>query len=314
MEKDLRQFEEKKKNSLISEAIYKNNKLLYSLKQEKNNVSIEIMNKETHFENKEKLLGKLKNNLETKELIIMKITQLRNQMNINKGKVLELDSSYIKISTELKHNTYNEIEARLNKLKTELIVTQEIIKNAQDYYEAVDHSLLKYHAKRMEEINKLINYYWSMTYKGSDIKWIEIRSDMEKTIKSRSYNYRIVFGITRDSELDMRGRCSAGQKMLASIIIRLALAETFCNSCGILCLDEPTTNLDEQHIKSLAKSLRDLIQARAENSSFQLVVITHDPTFIDLIGSDFCDSYYHVYKNQNKFSSIEVKSISSTFK
>jgi hypothetical protein len=59
MEKDLRQFEEKKKNSLISEAIYKNNKLLYSLKQEKNNVSIEIMNKETHFENKEKLLGKL---------------------------------------------------------------------------------------------------------------------------------------------------------------------------------------------------------------------------------------------------------------
>ena len=115
-------------------------------------------------------------------------------------------------------------------------------------------------------------------------------------------------------ELDMRGRCSAGQKMLASIIIRLALAETFCNSCGILCLDEPTTNLDENHIKSLAKSLRDLIQSRAENNNFQLVVITHDPTFIDLIGSDFCDSYYHVYKNENRFSSVEVKSISSTFK
>jgi len=112
----------------------------------------------------------------------------------------------------------------------------------------------------------------------------------------------------------MRGRCSAGQKMLASIIIRLALAETFCNSCGILCLDEPTTNLDEHHIKSLAKSLRDLIQSRADNNNFQLVVITHDPTFIDLIGSDFCDSYYHVHKNENNFSSIEVKSISSTFK
>jgi DNA repair protein RAD50 len=47
----------------------------------------------------------------------------------------------------------------------------------------------------MEEINKLINYYWSMTYKGNDIKWIEIRSDVEKTsARSRSYNYRIVFG------------------------------------------------------------------------------------------------------------------------
>jgi hypothetical protein len=45
-------------------------------------------------------------------------------------------------------------------------------------------------------------------------------------------------------ELDMRGRCSAGQKVLASLIIRLALAETFCLNCGILALDEPTTNLD----------------------------------------------------------------------
>lgn len=47
---------------------------------------------------------------------------------------------------------------------------------------------------RMEEINKLINYYWSKTYKGSDIKKIEIRSDNEKTnSRSRSYNYRIIF-------------------------------------------------------------------------------------------------------------------------
>lgn len=45
-------------------------------------------------------------------------------------------------------------------------------------------------------------------------------------------------------ELDMRGRCSAGQKVLASIIIRLALAESFGTNCGILALDEPTTNLD----------------------------------------------------------------------
>ena len=45
-------------------------------------------------------------------------------------------------------------------------------------------------------------------------------------------------------------------EVLASIIIRLALAETFCLNCGILALDEPTTNLDEANIKSLANSLR----------------------------------------------------------
>lgn len=59
-----------------------------------------------------------------------------------------------------------------------------------------------------------------------------------------------------DNELDMRGRCSAGQKVLASIIIRLALAETFCVSCGFFTLDEPTTNLDLQNVQSLAENLR----------------------------------------------------------
>lgn len=59
-----------------------------------------------------------------------------------------------------------------------------------------------------------------------------------------------------ENELDMRGRCSAGQKVLASIIIRLALAETFCVKCGFFTLDEPTTNLDIQNVKSLAENLR----------------------------------------------------------
>ena len=44
-------------------------------------------------------------------------------------------------------------------------------------------------------------------------------------------------------------------QVLASLIIRLALAETFCINCGILALDEPTTNLDRENIESLAFAL-----------------------------------------------------------
>lgn len=146
----------------------------------------------------------------------------------------------------------------------------------------------------------------------------QIKADQEGAA-GRSYNYRVVMH-TGGAELDMRGRCSAGQKVggrglvgcccilgtagwtagmlcppgllsaytchcrcavlptcspvhvqqplpplllhdaanalvlpfacalpsqvLACLIIRLALAETFCLNCGILALDEPTTNLD----------------------------------------------------------------------
>ena len=112
---------------------------------------------------------------------------------------------------------------------------------------------MKYHSIKMQEINKIVRELWIKTYRGQDIDGIEIRSEDEQNA-SRSYNYRVVM-IKGETALDMRGRCSAGQKVLASIIIRLALAETFGLQCGILALDEPTTNLDRDNIESLAESL-----------------------------------------------------------
>jgi len=64
--------------------------------------------------------------------------------------------------------------------------------------------------------------------------------------------------------------------VLACLIIRLALAETFCLNCGILALDEPTTNLDAANAASLASALRNVIDVRRQQQNFQLVVITHD--------------------------------------
>jgi len=54
--------------------------------------------------------------------------------------------------------------------------------------------------------------------------------------------------------------------------VRLALAETFCVKCGILALDEPTTNLDEANVESLADALREIIEDRIEQRNFQLIV------------------------------------------
>ena len=65
----------------------------------------------------------------------------------------------------------------------------------------------------MKEINRQLSDFWKMTYKGNDIDTIEIRSDVEKNATNariRSYNYRIVLKTYDDTELDMRGRCSAG--------------------------------------------------------------------------------------------------------
>merc|ERR1712200_258806 len=109
--------------------------------------------------------------------------------------------------------------------------------------------------------------------------------------KRKTYSYREVM-VKNDTELDMRGRCSAGQKVLASLLIRLALAETFADSCGMIALDEPTTNLDRENIESLAMALTDIATRQAEHRNFQLVIITHDEEFIEQLSR--CDkiTYY----------------------
>lgn len=49
-----------------------------------------------------------------------------------------------------------------------------------------------------------------------DIEYVEIRSDVDENssagVKRRVYNYRVVM-VKGDTALDMRGRCSAGQKV-----------------------------------------------------------------------------------------------------
>ena len=188
--------------------------------------------------------------------------------------------------------------------------TKAAIEDLGRYAGALDKAIMKYHGMKMEEINRIVDELWKKTYQGTDVDTIKIRSDHETMKGNRSYNYRVVM-MKQDAEMDMRGRCSAGQKVLASIIIRLALAECFGVNCGMIALDEPTTNLDRDNIESLARALHDIILARQHQANFQLIVITHDEDFLRYMRCpDFCDIYWRVSRNNEQKSIIRQQEIS----
>ncbi|KAG6830973.1 hypothetical protein H0H87_006624 [Tephrocybe sp. NHM501043] len=184
----------------------------------------------------------------------------------------------------------------INKKYTEQLIRVKMSDMAnsdlEKYAKALDNAIMKYHGLKMEEVNDTMKHLWNKTYQGTDIDGIKIRSDVEGGASKRSYNYRVV--MTKDQvEMDMRGRCSAGQKMLASIIIRLALSDSFGQNCGILALDEPTNALDTENIDALAASLVDIINERKSHSNFQLIIITHDENFLRKLGqSDVMEHYW----------------------
>lgn len=204
---------------------------------------------------------------------------------------------------------YKDASTKYKESHIRVETTKAAVDDLARYGGALDKAIMKYHSLKMEEINAIVGELWQRTYKGTDVDSILIRSDNENAKGNRSYNYRVCM-VKQDAEMDMRGRCSAGQKVLASIIIRLALAECFGVNCGLIALDEPTTNLDRDNIRSLAESLHEIIRARQQQANFQLIVITHDEDFLrHMQCGDFCDYYYRVSRNERQKSIIERQSI-----
>ncbi|KAH9387034.1 DNA repair protein RAD50 [Nematocida major] len=164
-------------------------------------------------------------------------------------------------------------------------VLQDSILDLEKYIKGVQAAIVRYHSEKLAEVNAIIKEIWSIAYKGSDIDEMKIVSYLDKT-------YSLVM-VKNGVEIDMKGRVSAGQKVLASIVIRLALAEAFSLNCGFLSLDEPTTNLDKANIAGLARALSSIIRARKAEGNFQLLVITHDEEFVRELLSTECTEYFY---------------------
>jgi DNA repair protein RAD50 len=208
---------------------------------------------------------------------------------------------------------YKDAKQKYRESHIRVETTKAAIEDLAQCGNAVDKAVMQFHSMKMAEVNRIAGELWQSTYQGTDIDTILIRSDNESSTGKRNYNYRLCM-VKQDTEMDMRGRCSAGQKVLASIIIRLALAESFGVNCGLIALDEPTTNLDRDNIKSLAESLHMIIKARQAQSNFQLIVITHDEDFLrHMRCSDFCDSFFRVKRDERQNSIISRESITKIF-
>ncbi|RXN26700.1 DNA repair RAD50 [Labeo rohita] len=244
-----------------------------------------------------------------KQEVEQKLEDLKKSRSEALGRQKGYEEEILRFNNELSEDQYCQAEDHYRDKMIVMRTTALAIKDLDIYYKALDQAVMKFHRMKMEEINKIIRDLWRSTYRGQDIEYVEIRSDEDKNTsadpKRRTYNYRVVM-VKGDIALDMRGRCSAGQKVLASVIIRLALAETFCLNCGILVLDEPTTNLDRENIE--------IIKSRSHQRNFQLLIITHDEDFVELLGrSNYVEHFYRIRKNRDQCSEITMCNINTLY-
>lgn len=167
-----------------------------------------------------------------------RLVQLRERRSELRGRVQAQSKQSDDLINQLTSSRLRHIDQRFKTKLIDVKTHQLAMADLDTYARALDKALMHFHSIKMKEINETLKDYWRSVYKGADIDEIYIVSDGAIVGKKRNYNYRVVMK-QGDTELDMRGRCSAGQKVLASLLIRLALADTFCSQCAVLALDEP---------------------------------------------------------------------------
>ncbi|TBU18352.1 Rad50-like protein [Ordospora colligata] len=200
---------------------------------------------------------------------------------------------------ELQNDHVDTVE-KYSRCFVELKALEKSCSDLETCIQVLDKAIVDFHSFKLDEVNTTLKDLWRSTYVGGDIDWIEIKTE---SVGQKTYNYKVVM-VKNGVELDMRGRSSAGQRMIASILIRLALADSFALNCNILALDEPTTNLDRGNMESLALMLSKVISTHKHNSSFQLVVITHDEDFVELLNRDGPEYFYRLKRDEGGNSAI----------
>ncbi len=273
------------------------------------NLQKEIREKQEQLNEERRKLNSMNFNSikEASERTNAELATIKAKITFAKQRIGEIDERISKQTAKLSGN-YESAEKNYKEKLLEMIVTEVATGDLNKYYKALDYSISSFHKCKMEEINKLLKSFWEIAYQGKDIDYILIASDEEErsaSDKRRTYNYRVVM-MKKGKEMDMKGRCSAGQKVLASLIIRLALAVIFCRNFAVLTLDEPTTNLDKANIHSFARAIVSLIRS---NRNFQIVIITHDEQFLECFDGALGEYYYKVSKDDHGYSVITRKPI-----
>ena len=74
--------------------------------------------------------------------------------------------------------------------------------------------MIDYHDERMKTVNRSMDRMWKLVYTGTDTSTIQISTSATEGMESsrRTYNYKLIQK-KNGVEMDMKGRCSAGQRV-----------------------------------------------------------------------------------------------------
>ena len=122
------------------------------------------------------------------------VEQLEREKNMSQGRLGEIAVKVSDLEQELLEERLATAAEKYRKKLVEKCARDQVIKDLDTYYKALDWAIMRFHKEKMKRINLIIKELWRQTYRGNDIDYIEIRTDDGEVAggadKKKSYNYR----------------------------------------------------------------------------------------------------------------------------
>lgn len=258
-EKKIKENEEKKRKSEI---------LLIQLE--------DLEEKKKKKEDLEKEIEVIKSRIKEVELKIggkdlVKMEELLKSLIIKESEIntkLQSQDAFIQ-EKELRKKEYEEKIKELEKQKKEVKRLESLLRDLEIFAQALEETQIELRNNFVEIVNSTMNKLWNTLYPYRD--FIAVRLYTEEG----DYSLQLQ---GRDGRwVNVEGNVSGGERAIACLALRVALALALAPQLRILVLDEPTANLDVKAISELATTLRE----RINEFIHQTFLITHQTELED---------------------------------
>ncbi len=138
------------------------------------------------------------------------------------------------------------------------------IKFLQRFSEAIEFSQKSLRDELILAVNEMMDSIWNQIYPYE--KWQGIRLFVDDN------DYILQLKNMNGDWLKVVGFASGGERMLASLAVRIAFSRILAPGLGLIILDEPTHNLDSKAVETLVE----IIKTRLGELIEQVFIVTHD--------------------------------------
>jgi len=204
------------------------------------------------------------------------LTKLEKRLKLLIAKHKELETkvkSFDQLIKE-KESRKKEYETKLDEVTKQVKDVQRLEKTIRDlriFGKALEQTQIELRTDFVGAVNYTMNKLWSALYPYQD--FAEIGLSVEEG------DYVLQLRSKWGSWVNVEGVASGGERSIACLALRIAFSLVLAPQLKILVLDEPTHNLDEKSVESLAMTLKERIGEFID----QLFIISHDSKIEDAI-------------------------------